>query len=188
MFPLRRSPLAVAVSTALSLALPLTLSAQILQKAPGAPTTLTSAQQDARAIYREMLEINTVDSVGSVTKAAEAVAARFKAAMDEDFGTPEAVSVLFELATEVNKTRSAELAGLLKALGACLGLLQGDPKAFLQGGATLDESTIVKLIAQRAAAKENKDFAEADRIRKELLMQGIALKDSAGGTTWESVQ
>ena len=80
MSPLRRSPLAVAVSTALSLAIPLALSAQILQKAPGAPTTLTPAQQDARAIYKEMVEINTVDSVGSVTKAAQAVAARFKAA------------------------------------------------------------------------------------------------------------
>ena len=73
-------------------------------------------------------------------------AARFKAAMDEDFGTPEAVAVLFDLATEVNKTKSEELAGLLKALGACLGLLQGDPKGFLQNGATLDEAAIGALI------------------------------------------
>ncbi|MEO8120341.1 MAG: cysteine--tRNA ligase [Rhodoferax sp.] len=118
----------------------------------------------------------------------EPFAARFKAAMDEDFGTPEAVAVLFELATEVNKTRSAELAGLLKALGACLGLLQSDPKVYLQAGATLDETAISALIAQRAAAKAGKNFAEADRIRQELLVNGIVLKDSPSGTTWESAQ
>ncbi|NDP37501.1 MAG: cysteine--tRNA ligase [Rhodoferax sp.] len=117
----------------------------------------------------------------------EPFAARFKAAMDEDFGTPEAVAVLFELATEVNKTRSPKLAGLLKALGACLGLLQGNPKDFLQAGATLDEASIATLIAQRAAAKAAKDFAEADRIRQALLAQGIVLKDSAAGTVWEVV-
>jgi cysteinyl-tRNA synthetase len=115
-------------------------------------------------------------------------AARFKAAMDEDFGTPEAVAVLFELATEVNKTGSAQAAGLLKALGGCLGLLQDDPEKFLQAGSTLDEAAIFDLIAQRAAAKQAKNFAEADRIRNELLAQGIVLKDSAAGTTWEAAQ
>ncbi|MEI8168717.1 MAG: cysteine--tRNA ligase [Rhodoferax sp.] len=114
-------------------------------------------------------------------------ATRFKAAMDEDFGTPEAVAVLFELATEVNRTQSAELAGLLKSLGACLGLLQSDPKKFLQAGATLDEAAISALIAQRAAAKAGKDFAQADRIRQELLAKGIVLKDSPTGTSWEVV-
>jgi cysteinyl-tRNA synthetase len=114
-------------------------------------------------------------------------AARFKAAMDEDFGTPEAVAVLFDLATEVNKTKSEELAGLLKALGACLGLLQGDPKGFLQNGAALDDAAIGALISQRAAAKAARDFALADSIRKDLLAQGIVLKDSATGTTWEVV-
>jgi cysteinyl-tRNA synthetase len=113
-------------------------------------------------------------------------AARFKAAMDNDFGTPEAVAVLFELAADVNRTRSAERAGLLKALGGTLGLLQGEPRAFLRAGATLDEATIQKMIEARAAAKQAKDFAEADRIRRELLAQGIVLKDSAAGTTWEA--
>jgi cysteinyl-tRNA synthetase len=113
-------------------------------------------------------------------------AARFKAAMDNDFGTPEAVAVLFELAAEVNRTKSAERAGLLRALGGTLGILQGDPKAFLRAGAVLDEATIQQQIDARAAAKKAKDFAEADRIRKALLEQGIVLKDSPTGTTWEA--
>ena len=112
-------------------------------------------------------------------------AARFKAAMDEDFGTPEAVAVLFDLASEVNRSRSAELAGLLKALGGVLGLLQSDPQQFLQAGVSLDEATIQARIEARAAAKKAKDFAQADAIRQELAAQGIVLKDGACGTTWE---
>jgi cysteinyl-tRNA synthetase len=117
----------------------------------------------------------------------ESHAAKFKAAMDNDFGTPEAVAVLFELANEVNRSKSAHTAGLLKALGAVLGILQGEPTQFLQQGGSIDESAIQALIAQRAAAKAAKNFAESDRIRNELLAQGIALKDTPQGTTWESV-
>jgi cysteinyl-tRNA synthetase len=112
-------------------------------------------------------------------------AARFKAAMDEDFGTPEAIAVLFDLAGEVNRSGSNELAGLLKSLGACLGLLQGDPGAYLQAGAGLDDASIQKLITARAEAKKAKNFTEADRIRQDLLAQGIVLKDSSTGTSWE---
>ncbi len=115
-------------------------------------------------------------------------AARFKGAMDEDFGTPEAIAVLFDLGGEVNRTKSPETAGLLKALGACLGILQSNPRAYLQSGAVLDESTIQLRIADRAAAKATKDFAKADAIRQELLAQGVVLKDSAAGTTWEAAQ
>ncbi|WP_312844149.1 cysteine--tRNA ligase [Diaphorobacter nitroreducens] len=119
---------------------------------------------------------------------AEGYAARFKAAMDEDFGTPEAVAVLFDLAGEVNRSKSPAAAGLLKALGGHLGLLQADPQDFLKAGAGLDEAAIQAQIAARAAAKAAKNFAEADRIRNELLAQGIVLKDSASGTTWEAAQ
>ena len=115
-------------------------------------------------------------------------AARFKTAMDEDFGTPEAVAVLFELATEVNKTGSAQVAGLLKALGGCIGLLQDNPDSFLKAGAGLDDGAILALIEQRAAAKKAKNFAEADRIRNELQAQGVVLKDSPVGTSWEVTQ
>jgi cysteinyl-tRNA synthetase len=118
----------------------------------------------------------------------EPFAARFKAAMDDDFGTPEALAVLFELASEVNRTHSHTLAGLLKALAECLGLLQGDPRAFLQSGAALDEAMIAQKIAERATAKAGKNFAEADRVRQELLALGIVLKDSASGTTWEAAK
>jgi cysteinyl-tRNA synthetase len=117
---------------------------------------------------------------------ADPLAARFKAAMDEDFGTPEAVAVLFELAGEVNRSGSPERSGLLKALGGLLGLLQTDPTVFLQAGAGLDEAAIQAQIQARADAKKAKNFAEADRIRQDLLAQGIVLKDSAAGTTWEA--
>ena len=113
---------------------------------------------------------------------------RFKAAMDEDFGTPEAIAVLFELATEVNRSHSAVLAGLLRDLAGCLGLLQGEPTVFLQGRSSVEPAAIQRLIDERAAAKLGRDFARADQIRKDLVSQGILLKDSATGTTWEAAQ
>ena len=146
---------------------------------------LDDARQSLKRLYTAL---SLVAPASVAIDWAEPHAARFKAAMDEDFGTPEAIAVLFDLASEVNKTRSPELAGLLKALAGCLGLLQGDPQAFLQAGAGFDEAAIQAQIAARAAAKAGKDFAEADRIRNALLAQGIVLKDSAAGTTWEAAQ
>jgi cysteinyl-tRNA synthetase len=131
----------------------------------------------------------------------EAHAQRFKAAMDDDFNTPEAVAVLFELASEVNRSQSARLAGQLKGLGAVLAVLQREPVAFLQQTITLGGNTeieraggfsasisitkenIEEKIQARIAAKAAKNFAEADRIRRELLDQGIVLEDKPGGKT-----
>ncbi|HSN16670.1 MAG TPA: cysteine--tRNA ligase [Gammaproteobacteria bacterium] len=119
---------------------------------------------------------------------------RFAAAMDDDFNTPIAMSVLFDLAREVNTLRDTKpadapaLAALLKELGSVLGLLESDPDGYLQGGADADEgmsaAEVEKLIAARKAARANKDWKEADRLRAELDAAGIVIEDGAGGTTW----
>ena len=131
------------------------------------------------------------------------LAARFREAMDDDFNTPEAIAVLFELANEVNRGRSETAAVLLKSLGGVLGLLAGDPTQFLQGptvaklnvaeesdtltaSATIahTQESIENLISARNAARKSKNFAESDRIRGELLAAGIFLEDGPAGTTW----
>jgi cysteinyl-tRNA synthetase len=129
--------------------------------------------------------------------------ARFVAAMDDDFNTPEALAVLFDLAREINRLRresdaaAAPLGAELRRLGGILGILQEDPEVFLKGGVaiggaaptelereSLSDSAIEGLIAQRLAARKAKNWAEADRIRDELKGKGILLEDGPGGTTW----
>ena len=127
--------------------------------------------------------------------------------MDDDFNTPEAVAVLFDLSNAVNRTQSKETATQLKALAATLGLLERNPIEFLQGkitearinateapdvvsisGAVSHTPTSIDLlIKERIAAKHARNYAEADRIRKELFDAGIVLEDSATGTTWRRV-
>jgi cysteinyl-tRNA synthetase len=110
-------------------------------------------------------------------------ASRFKAAMDDDFNTPEAIAVLFDLANEANKTKDSHMQALLKNLAAILGLLQRNSDEFLQGG-HVQSLDIEGLIQARLEAKKNKNFAEADAIRKQLADASIILEDTPQGTTW----
>ena len=140
---------------------------------------------DARSALRRLY--TALDGVAAEPHAidwTEPRAAAFRAAMDEDFNTPAALAVLFELAGEVNRTRDRASASLLRSLGSVLGILQQVPRDYLQAGTALDEAAIEALIEARAAAKRARDFAEADRLRAELQAMGVLLKDSAQGTSW----
>jgi cysteinyl-tRNA synthetase len=140
---------------------------------------------DARSALRRLYTaLDGVDVPEGEIDWALPQAAAFKAAMDDDFNTPLAVSVLFELANAVNRSGSLEDAALLKRLGDALGILQQPPRQYLQGGSGVDEAQIAALIDERSAAKAARDFARADQIRKDLLAQGIALQDSPTGTSW----
>ncbi|MFZ5960621.1 cysteine--tRNA ligase [Pseudomonas knackmussii] len=122
----------------------------------------------------------------------DAFAERFAAAMDDDFNTPEAVAVLFEMAREVNRLResdlpaAAALAAKLKELAGLLGVLQLEPDVFLQAGAAgkVDAAQVEALIQARLEARAAKNWAESDRIRDELTAMGVVLEDGKGGTTW----
>lgn len=148
---------------------------------------LGDARSSLKRLYTTLDLVAPKDMAISEIDWSNAYASRFKQAMDEDFATPEAVSVLFDLSGEVNKSKDPYLSGLLKALGSCLGILESSPSAFLKAGAALSEQEIDLQIQLRAQAKKDKNFALADEIRQTLLDQGIVLKDAAQGTTWEQV-
>ena len=135
------------------------------------------------ALAQVELQSNTLDLHNPWAK-------RFADAMNDDFNTPEAIAVLFDLASEVNRAEGSEkqmLASTLKSLGATLNFLQRNPTAFLQAGSKqeggLSAAHIEEKIAERVAAKQAKDFAKADLIRKALLDQGVVLEDKPGGLT-----
>ena len=147
--------------------------------------------EDARSALRRLY--GALDSVpameGRPMDWTVGAAAPFRAAMDDDFNTPGALAVLFDLASEVHRTRDVALASQLKSLGGVLGLLQQEPRQFLQsapgqGGSGLNVQDIEQRIQARAAAKKARDFATADAIRSELSRMGVELKDSPQGTTW----
>jgi cysteinyl-tRNA synthetase len=126
----------------------------------------------------------------------EPYAERFAAAMNEDFNTPGALAVLFDLARELNRVkeagdapRAAALAAQLQELAGILGLLGENPEAWLKrpsrpGGATLDDAAVAKLVAEREKARMQRDWKRADAIRAELAGHGVLLEDASGGTTW----
>ncbi len=143
------------------------------------------------ALTRMYTSLRGLDVEGSVI--ADYVA-RFNDVMKDDFNTPEAMAILFELVTKLNKARDADtdeimdLAATLRHLAGILGLLSDDPEAFLRGVVSdqdgISDEAIEQAIEQRIQARANKDWAESDRIRDELQAQGVVLEDGAGGTSW----
>ena len=140
---------------------------------------------DAKAALTRLYNaLRDVETTSDAIDWSHPEALRFKAAMDDDFNTPEAIAVLFDLANEVNTNKATEAANLLKNLAGVIGLLAQDTDAFMQGEAANSVLDIDGLIKARIDAKAAKNYAEADRIRQELADSGIALEDTPQGTTW----
>lgn len=143
--------------------------------------TIVLAHRALTRLYQSLKEVVVMDGVLDA-----AWAAQYQAAMEDDFNTPVALSVLFQLSHEVNKTKSVDLAYTLKHLAGELGLLQSLPDSFLQAGVE-DTSEIESLIQARLMARQKRDFVKADAIRDQLLSKGIELEDGSEGTTWRRV-
>lgn len=156
--------------------------------------TLQIARGALERFYTAMRGLENIPTLSlAELDPSQAEVARFIAEMDDDFGTPEAIAVLFDLARQLNTARAAsddskarELATILKSLGAVLGLLQADADTFLQAGSSdgLSAEAVEQRIAERVQAKKDKQFALADQIRDDLKAQGIVLEDSRAGTSW----
>jgi cysteinyl-tRNA synthetase len=146
---------------------------------------MDQAKQSLERLYVAMRGLN-------LTSSSESMSAAFIDAMNDDFNSPIAISVLFDMAREINKLReenkineAENLASQLKKLGELFGILQMDPEVFLQGDVDVNfAAKIEQLIADRNAARKNKNFQEADRIRNELQKLNVTIEDAATGTTW----
>ena len=145
--------------------------------------SLDDAKSALRRLYTS-LDGAPAGLAGDVGGWADPRAAAFRDAMNDDFNTPIAVAVLFDLAGTVNRTAGVADAALLKGLAATLGILQQSPRAFLQAGSGVDEARIAERIEARSRAKQARDFAGADAIRAELAGKGVVLNDTVQGTTW----
>jgi len=158
-----------------------------------ADQNLDGARLALERFYTALRSVDFDIDVAAVTDGGD-YQARFRAAMDDDFNTPEALAVLFEIATALNRAKTdkdevlaAQLAGNLRYLAGVIGLLQGDAESFLKGYAAddgLSDEKIEALVQQRIDAKQAKEWGEADRIRDELLAQGVIVEDGAGGSRW----
>jgi cysteinyl-tRNA synthetase len=149
---------------------------------------LADASAGLTRLYTALRGFGPVAGAAPPVDWSEPHAQRFAAVMDEDFGTAAAVAELFDLAGEVNRSKSAQAATQLRALGSVLGLLQQEPESFLQGStaasAGLPAERVQELVEQRAAAKKARNYPESDRLRDLLSAEGIVLEDGPGGTTW----
>jgi cysteinyl-tRNA synthetase len=152
-----------------------------------------SLQLSYKALERFYLCLKDLDVAGAKSLTNSRFEKAFQAAMDDDFNTPEAFSVLFEMVTEINKLKGSDpeqagqLGALLVRLGSALGLLQADPETFLKGSGTdneTDDAVIDELVAARDQARADKDWDRADELRDRLVAMKIIVEDSAGGSTW----
>jgi len=148
---------------------------------------LEQARSSLERIYTALRGVTPIEC----DLASDEYVAKFRKAMDDDFNTPEALPVLFELAKELNRVKDSDaeqagkLAYVLRSVAEVLGVAQQDPEAFLQGGQADDEvAHIEALIAKRNEARASKDWAAADEARDALNALGVVLEDSAGKTTW----
>ena len=149
------------------------------------PVLIEEAQKGLVRLYGALEGLEVKDTAVNWN---ESFAQRFKDAMDDDFNTAQAIAVLFELASEVNRTKDCQLASQLKALGGVLNILQRDPEVFLKGASNdEDMSRIEALVQERTDAKKARNFARADEIRKQLASEGIELLDTPQGTTWRRI-
>ena len=144
--------------------------------------TLQNANSALTRLYQAMKDVPGYE--GDVTHLDHAWIEPFNAAMNDDFNTPIALSVLFQLSREINKNKSPQLVATLKHLGAILGILQIAPEMFLQAGSIIDADAINQLVAERFQARQQRDWARADEIRRQLLMHGIEIEDGADSSTW----